>query len=137
MASSTNSRFENSARRLVHGLALAFWLALALLGGLRLWQSLALKSWLAEIGVAPGPLYLAWTGAAQMLVSLLALALYFSRWRRAGLAIRLLAAVWVLAFWIDRIWIAVSPAARVNDVFVAVFLAFWLLILWTDTAQQK
>ncbi len=137
MAQSTNSRVEKFARRLVHGLAIAFWLALALLGGLRLLQSLKLKTWLVEIGVNPGPLYLAITGAAQLLAALLALAVLFSHWRRAGLVIRLLAALWMLAFWIDRIWIAVSPAARVNDVFVAVFMAFWLLILWTDTSQQK
>lgn len=132
-----NPRFEIFARRLVHGLTIAFWLALALLGGLRLWQSLELKSWLVEIGVTPGPLYLAMTGAAQMLAALLALGVLFSRWRRAGWVVRLLAALWTLGFWIDRIWVAVSPAARVNDVFVAVFMALWLMVLWTDTSQQK
>ncbi len=132
-----SSRLETFSRRVVHGLAIAFWLALALLGGLRLWQSLALRPWLAEIGVQPGPLYLTLSGAAQLLVALLALALFLSRRQRSGPLVRLLALLWMLGFWIDRIWLAASPAARVNDAFVAVFLLLWLVILWAATSQQK
>lgn len=127
-------RFGTSAQ---HWLTIAFWSVLALLGGLRVWQSLALQDYLVEVRVQPGPLYLTLTGAAQMLAAGLALAAFLSRWRRGGLAVRLLAALWVLGFWIDRIWVASSPAVRVNDAFVAVFLAAWLLILWAATSQQK
>jgi hypothetical protein len=127
-------RFGTSAQ---HWLTIAFWSVLALLGGLRVWQSLALQDYLVEVGVQPGPLYLTLSGAAQTLVAGLALAAFLSRWRRGGLAVRLLAALWVLGFWIDRIWVASSPAVRVNDAFVAVFLAAWLLILWSATSQQK
>ena len=127
-------RFGTSAQ---HWLTIAFWSVLALLGGLRVWQSLALQDYLVEVGVQPGPLYLTLSGAAQTLVAGLALAAFLSRWRRGGLAVRLLAALWVLGFWIDRIWVAISPAVRVNDAFVAVFLAAWLLILWSATSQQK
>lgn len=127
-------RFGTSAQ---HWLTIAFWSVLALLGGLRVWQSLALQDYLVEVRVQPGPLYLTLTGAAQMLAAGLALAAFLSRWRRGGLAVRLLAALWVLGFWIDRIWVASSPAVRVNDAFVAVFLAAWLLILWSATSQQK
>jgi len=127
-------RFGTSAQ---HWLTIAFWSVLALLGGLRVWQSLALQDYLVEVGVQPGPLYLTLSGAAQTLVAGLALAAFLSRWRRGGLAVRLLAALWVLGFWIDRIWVASSPAVRVNDAFVAVFLAAWLLILWAATSQQK
>lgn len=132
-----NSKLEAFSRRVVHGLTVAFWSVLALLGGVRLWQSLALKPWLVESGVQPGPLYLTWTGVAQMAAALLALIAYFSQGRRAGWIVRLLTLLWMLAFWIDRIWIAVSPAARVNDIFVAVYLAFWLIIIWSATSQQK
>jgi len=127
-------RFGTSAQ---HWLTIAFWSVLALLGGLRVWQSLALQDYLVEVGVQPGPLYLTLSGAAQTLVAGLALAAFLSRWRRGGLAVRLLAALWVLGFWIDRIWVASSPAVQVNDAFVAVFLAAWLLILWAATSQQK
>ena len=127
-------RFGTSAQ---HWLTIAFWSVLALLGGLRVWQSLALQDYLVEVGVQPGPLYLTLSGAAQTLVAGLALAAFLSRWRRGGLAVRLLAALWVLGFWIDRIWVASSPAVQVNDAFVAVFLAAWLLILWEATSQQK
>lgn len=132
-----NRGFERFGYAALHWMTIVFWAVLALLGGLRAWQSLALWSYLVEVNVRPGPLYLTITGAAQFLIAGLALAAYLSRWRRGGLAVRLLALLWVLGFWIDRIWIAVSPAARVNDAFVAVFLAAWLLILWTATAQQK
>ncbi len=132
-----SSRLETFSRRVVRGLTIAFWLVLALLGGLRMWQSLALRPWLAEIGVQPGPLYLTLSGAAQLLVAILALAVFLSRHRRSGLLVRLLALVWTLGFWIDRIWMAISPAARVNDAFVAVFLVLWLVILWAATSQQK
>jgi len=127
-------RFGTSAQ---HWLTIAFWSVLALLGGLRVWQSLEQQDYLVEVGVQPGPLYLTLSGAAQTLVAGLALAAFLSRWRRGGLAVRLLAALWVLGFWIDRIWVASSPAVRVNDAFVAVFLAAWLLILWSATSQQK
>ncbi len=127
-------RFGTSAQ---HWLTIAFWSVLALLGGLRVWQSLALQDYLVEVGVQPGPLYLTLSGAAQTLVAGLALAAFLSRWRRGGLVMRLLAALWVLGFWIDRLWVASSPAVRVNDAFVAVFLAAWLLILWSATSQQK
>ena len=129
--------FERFGTRAQHWLTIAFWSVLALLGGLRVWQSLALQDYLVEVGVQPGPLYLTLSGAAQTLVAGLALAAFLSRWRRGGLAVRLLAALWVLGFWIDRIWVASSPAVRVNDAFVAVFLAAWLLILWSATSQQK
>ena len=129
--------FEQFGTSAQHWLTIAFWSVLALLGGLRVWQSLALQDYLVEVGVQPGPLYLTLSGAAQTLVAGLALAAFLSRWRRGGLAVRLLAALWVLGFWIDRIWVASSPAVRVNDAFVAVFLAAWLLILWSATSQQK
>jgi hypothetical protein len=129
--------FERFGTGALRWLTIGFWAVLALLGGLRLWQSLALRPYLAEVNVQPGPLYLTLTGAAQMLAAGLALAAYLSRWRRGGQAMRLLAALWVLGFWIDRTWVATSPAVRVNDAFVAVFLAAWLLILWAATSQQK
>ena len=132
-----NSKLESFSRRVVYGLTVAFWSALALLGGVRVWQSLALKPWLVESGVQPGPLYLTWPGAAQMAAALLALAAFFSHGWRAGWIVRLLSLLWMLGFWIDRIWIAVSPAARVNDTFAAIFLAFWLIVIWTATSQQK
>lgn len=132
-----NRGFERFGYAALHWLTIAFWSVLALLGGLRVWQSLALRSYLVEVNVQPGPLYLTLTGAAQLVVAGLALAAYLSRWKRGGLAVRLLAVLWVLGFWIDRIWVAVSPATRVNDAFVAVFLAAWLLVLWAATSQQK
>jgi E3 ubiquitin-protein ligase DOA10 len=130
-------KLETFSRRVVHGLTVMFWAVLALMGGLRVWQSLALKTWLVQSGVQPGPFYLTWTGAAQTVAALFTLSAFFSRGRLSGWIVRLLTLLWMLAFWIDRIWIAVSPAARVNDAFAAVFLAFWLIVIWTATSQQK
>lgn len=131
------SRLNSFAQWLVRALTIAFWAALAILGGLRLWQSLEQSPWLINVGVWPGPLYMTLSGAAQALLAIVALVIFCSKktwgkWLVPGLAL-----IWMLGFWVDRIWIAVSPAARVNDGFVAVFLALWLLIIWTATFQQN
>ncbi len=132
-----SARLESYGRWATRALAIAFWIVLALLGGVRLWQSLALRPWLFKLNVQPGPLYLTITGAAQLLAAGLALAAYLSKRTWAAWPVRLLTLLWMLGFWIDRIWIAVSPAAQVNNAFVAVFLALWLLIIWAATSQQN
>ncbi|GAP12345.1 hypothetical protein LARV_00078 [Longilinea arvoryzae] len=132
-----SSRLEDFGRWVSNALTIAFWAGLVLLGGLRLWQSLTLEPWLVEVGVKPGPLYLTLTGTAQALAAGLALVAYLSRRPGSKWLVRALAGLWLLGFWIDRIWIAVSPAAQINNLFVAVFLALWLLIIWAATSQQN
>ncbi len=132
-----SARLEAFGRWVSHALTIGFWAALALLGGLRLWQSIAQGPWLVKVGVRPGGLYLTLSGAAQLLAAGLALAAFLSRRPWARWPVRLLTVLWMLGFWIDRIWIAVSPAAQVNNAFVAVFLALWLVIIWAATSQQN
>ena len=89
-------------------------LVLSLSGWLRLQQSLARWDDLSQAGLQPGPLYLAITGA---LAGLAALAVCIALWRRSRWAPGLALAVWIgwiVWLWVDRLWIARSPAALTN-----------------------
>ncbi|MFZ3078457.1 MAG: hypothetical protein WA109_02125 [Bellilinea sp.] len=89
-------------------------LALSLSGWLRLEQSVARWDALSQAGLQPGPLYLAITGA---LAGLAALAVCTAIWRRSrwtpGLTLAVLVG-WIIWLWVDRLWIARSPAALTN-----------------------
>jgi len=94
-------------------------LALFLTGWLRGIGSIARWGQLTQLGVQPGPLYLAVTG---MLVGLLGLAGAIGIWARSRWApvyCNLLMFIWLAWLWIDRLLIAVSPIARSNWPFLA------------------
>ncbi len=89
-------------------------LVLSLSGWLRLEQSLTRWDDLSQAGLQSGPLYLAITGA---LVGLAGLVAGIALWRRSRWAPRLTLAVvvgWIIWLWVDRLWIARSPAALTN-----------------------
>jgi len=89
-------------------------LVLSLSGWLRLQQSLARWDDLSQAGLQPGPLYLAITGA---LAGLAGLVVCIALWRRSrwapGLTIVVLVSC-IIWLWVDRLWIARSPAALTN-----------------------
>lgn len=91
---------------------------LSLTGWLRLGQSIARWDSLAEAGIQPGPLYLAVSG---FLIGLGALIAGVAVWRRSRAAPRLallMLVVWVVWFWVDRLWVATSPTTLSNAPFL-------------------
>jgi hypothetical protein len=110
-------------------------LASALAGFLRL--QAALYSWdvLIQIGMKPGPLYPALSGAAWGLVSLAAAVGLIFRLGWAPIFTRFGAAGMALAYWVDRLFLTRSLDAQINAPFAAgatallVFYAFGVLSL--------
>ena len=110
-------------------------LASALAGFLRL--QAALYSWdvLTQIGMQPGPLVPALSGAAWGLISVAAAVGLFFRQRWAPIFTRFGVAGMALAYWIDRLVLTRSPDAQINAPFAAgatallVFYAFGVLAL--------
>jgi len=92
---------------------------ISLWGWLRLEQAIYRWNALIEAGVFPGPFYLAISGGV---IGIAALAAGWSVWRRLKfappLALSILAG-WILWLWVDRIWVARSPTALDNAVFLA------------------
>jgi hypothetical protein len=108
---------------LLLGLILGF-LLLSVYGWLRFQQSLALWEVLQEIGIEPGPLYLAVSGAVWGIIGLaVGLGLFFRQAWAAGLA---RAAVVVLAawYWFDRLVLIRSEAAQASAPFAALLTVF-------------
>ena len=89
-------------------------LLLSLSGWLRFEQALTNWAYYREIGIQPGPFYLAVTG---VLGGLAGLAAGVSLWLRQKWAIFLAGGVillWQLWSWIDRLWVASSPGVLAN-----------------------
>ena len=110
-------------------------LVLSLSGWLRLERSFARWDDLNQAGLQPGPLYLAITGA---LAGLAGLAVCLALWRRFRWAPGLTHAVlvgWIIWLWVDRLWIARSPAALTNWPFLLGACA--LLLAGTIYALQR
>ncbi len=111
----------------------------ALEGFLRL--QAAVYAWvvLSGIGISPGPLYLAISGAVWGLALLVAAAGLFFRQRWAPAYTRIAALVLALAYWIDRLAFTRSTDAQANWPFMAgvtvFFLAFVFSVLSLD--RQK
>lgn len=92
-------------------------LILSIWGWLRLQQSLAGWDQLTEIGVQPGPLYIAVTGA---LIGAGGLAAAIGVWMRARPGFwfaRVFAVAWQAWNWADRLWISSAETARVGWAF--------------------
>ncbi len=102
----------------------------------------AIYSWkvLSEIGITPGPLYLAVSGAIWGIVLLVAALGLFFRQRWAPRFTRLSAVVLALAYWIDRLAFTRSADTQVNWPFMAgvtVFiLAFTFSVLSLDRQKR-
>jgi hypothetical protein len=110
-------------------------LGLSIYGWLRLQQSLALWDILVQIGVWPGPLYLAISGAVWGILGLVAgIGLFLRKnWatRFTQIAILFMAA-W---YWFDRLVLVRSEAAQTNLVFMG--LLTFLAIAFTFAVLRK
>ena len=110
-------------------------LASALAGFLRL--QAALYSWdvLIQVGLQPGPLYPALSGAVWGLISFTGAVGLVFRQRWAPIFTRFGAAGMALGYWIDRLFFTRSSDAQINAPFAAgativlVFFAFGVLAL--------
>ena len=112
----------------------------ALDGLLRLQAAVYTWKVLTEIGISPGPLYLALTGAAWGLALLAAAVGLFFRQRWAPRFTRIAAVVLALAYWVDRLAFTRAANTQVNWPFAAgatVFLlAFTFSVLELDRQKR-
>ncbi len=89
-------------------------LLLSLSGWLRFEQALVNWAYYREIGIQPGPFYLAVTG---VLGGVAGLAAGVSLWLRRRWAVWLAGGViltWQVWSWVDRLWVASSPGVLAN-----------------------
>jgi len=112
-------------------------LILSLLGWLRLGQALINRQLLTQLGAWPGPVYIAlgglvW-GAAGLPVAL-------GLWSRAswsGSAARLAALIFLLTYWIDRLWFSAERAPVYNWPFSLGVSAAWLILVYWITSNPS
>ena len=84
----------------------AFFLTLyALVGWLRLYQTLLYWYYFLELGLWPHPIYLAVSGGAIGIGYSLALIFHLARFKYTARFIRFLGILLIVWIWIDRIWI--------------------------------
>ncbi len=109
-------------------------------GFLRLQAAVYAWSVLAGIGITPGPLYLAISGALWGLALLAAAGGLFFRQRWAPRYTRITAVVLALAYWIDRLAFTHAADAQVNWPFMAgvtiFILAFVFSVLSLDRQKR-
>ena len=118
----------------VRFLALIF-LFLSLLGWLRLEQALLNQRLLAQLGAWPGPVYIALGGAVWGLAGLPAALGLWGRRAWSGIAARLAALVFLLTYWIDRLWFSAERMPVINWPFSLGVSIIWLVLVYWITAS--
>ncbi len=107
-------------------LALIF-LVLAVMGWVRFEEAIRLWNLLISLGLLPGPLYLALTGALWGLIGVApAVGLWFG-YRWATLWSAAAALIYPLTYWIDRLWIAQRAEGFPNEVFALGVTVAWMV----------
>ena len=105
------------------------WLSFALLsaaGWMRMVDSITDRYWLNLAGVAPGPGYLAITGALWGLAGLAAAVWLLVRPTSGRAAASIIALGVALSYWIDRLFIDQAPLAGSNAPFALLLTLLWL-----------
>ncbi len=123
----------------------SFWLKVLIVGllifsaagWLRLQQSLAGWDFLREIGLNPGPLYLALTGAATGAGGLTAALGVWLRQRWGYIFTRVFILVWQVWSWIDRLWLTQTDTARVGWPFALGTTVLVLLFVFAILAEEE
>src|SRR5215207_3894042 len=117
-------------RKRPFGVTLLLWLVLSLSGWGAVRLFAALRSWdvLNEFGARLSPLYLSMTGAGWLVVGGVLLWGLFSGRLWARLAIPLSLFLWLLEYWIERIFFE-SPRANFSFVLIASMLLFILIFI--------
>ena len=109
-------------------LSLSAWGAVRLLAALRWWDVLN------EFGARLSPLYLALTGAGWLVVGSVLLWGVFSAnlWIRLAIPIALF--VWVIEYWVERIFF---ESARANFAFVLILFILLFILTLTSAFNRK
>ncbi len=116
---------------------LILWLLLACAGGLRLVGAVANWGLLLELGVQPGPVYLAVSGGVFGLLGLLLAWGFWKGFPWAGLAGRVAAFFYPLAYWLERLAFSRSPEAWSNWPFAAGVTLLWLAFAWWTLSRPS
>ncbi len=109
----------------------------ALEGFLRLQAAVYTWSVLVNVGITPGPLYLALSGAIWGLALLVAAAGLFFRQRWAAWYARIAAVALALAYWIDRLGFTRSAEAQTNWPFMAGLTALILAFVFSVLSLER
>jgi hypothetical protein len=96
----------------------------ALFGFLRSWGTAASWKLLLQLNLGFSPAYLLASGILWLLLGLAAVVSIFTHWRRAPWLIRGSALAVVASYWVDRLLLTRSDAARANQGF-----ALWFSLL--------
>jgi hypothetical protein len=112
-------------------------LIFAAAGWLRLEQSLAEWNFLGEVGLRPGPLYLALTGGLTGAGGLIAGVGVWLRKRWAFAFTRVFMVAWQAWSWIDRLWLARVKTARVSWPFALAATLLVLLFVFAVLSEEE
>jgi hypothetical protein len=107
----------------------------ALIGWLRLAETLNYWDYLLELNIWPRPLYFAITGGMIGAAFTLAWVFLLLQLKFSGLFIRVLGIVFLIWFWIDRIWFSMREAFF-NQLFTTVFITA-VTLAWTFLLTRK
>ena len=121
----------SSWKRWMHVFQVCVLLAYALVGWLRLYNSLRFWSYLQELGIWPRPLYLALSGGAIGLGFLMASFLLAIHSRVSVRVVRIICLLFLVWFWADRIWFSDQQAFILQlPISILISLVTVLLILF-------
>jgi hypothetical protein len=129
----TKSINKNSRWRRIISLCLLPWYAL--IGWMRLVEALRFWDYLLELNIWPRPLYFAVTGAAIGASFTLAWVFLLLKLKVSGFFSRVLGGVFLLWFWIDRIWFSMREAFF-NQLFIA-FVITAITLVWMFLLTRK
>jgi len=114
----------------------AVFLALSVLGWLRMSQALIHRETIETMQASVGVWYLGFSGAAWGLLALTALIGLILRRAWGLVACRLAVLIMAAWFWADRLFLSQSPAARANLPFLTGFTIIGLLAVWLITIER-
>lgn len=120
--------------RRITALSIAF--LYALMGWVRLRESLRYFLYLQSIQLYPGPLYLAVSGGAAGAVFTAAFFLILFRSRIAPVYVRIISLVYIAWWWADRIWLG-RPEAFERQVFLSTLVTLVTLLFAFILVRRK
>jgi len=120
--------------RRITALSIAFFYAL--MGWVRLRESIRYYSYLQSIQLYPGPLYIAISGSAAGAVFTAAFFLILFRSRIAPFYARIVSLVYIAWWWADRIWLG-RPEAFERQVFLTTLVTLVTLIFAFILVRKK
>ena len=128
--------FESMPQKRPYGVTLLLWLVLSLSawGAVRLFAALRWWNVLDEFGARLSPPYLSITGAGWLVVGIVLLWGLFNGKPWPRLAIPLSVFIWVLEYWIERIFF---EASRANFWFALIASILLFIIVFISAFNQR